>query len=88
MKLLVLYRPDSEHGRRTEEFIRDYQSRHADGHVEVLNIDSREGGAVATLYDIVQYPAILALQTDGSAHKIWQGDTLPLLDEVAAYAYS
>lgn len=86
MKILILYRPNSEHRRRIEEFIRDYQARHESGHLEVLSLDTREGSALATLYDVVQYPAILVLQGDGFAQKIWQGEELPLMDEVAAYA--
>ncbi len=86
MRVLILYRPNSEHGRMIEEFIQDYQSRHRSDHLEVLNIDTREGSATATLYDVMQYPAILVLQTDGYVHKIWQGDSLPRLDEVASYA--
>jgi hypothetical protein len=85
MKVLVLYRPNSEHARLIEEFVRDYQSRHQPDHLEVLNIDTREGSATATLYDIMQYPAILVLHTDGYVQKIWQGDSLPLMDEVSAY---
>ena len=86
MKLLVLYRPNSEHGRKIEEFIREYQSRHFTKNIELVNIDSREGIATATLYDVVEYPAILALQTDGYPQKVWQGSDLPLMDEVASYA--
>ena len=86
MKVLVLYRPNSEHGRLIEDFIHDYQQRHQPAHLEVLSIDTREGSATATLYDIMQYPAILIVQADGGVQKVWQGDTLPLMDEVAAYA--
>jgi hypothetical protein len=86
MKVLVLYRPHSEHGRVVEEFIRDFQVRHRDRRLEVLDIDSRDGSATASLYDVVQYPAILVLQTDGYPHKVWEGAQLPLMDEVAAYA--
>ena len=85
MKVLVLYRPNSEHGRLVEEFIHDYKSRH-DSRLEIMNIDTREGSATATLYDVVQYPAIMVLQNDGYPHKVWQGDALPRMDEVAAYA--
>ncbi len=85
MKLLIIYRPNSEHGRTIEEFIREYQSRHQVEHLEILNIDTREGIATATLYDVVQYPAILVLRTDGYVQKIWQGAQLPLMDEVASY---
>jgi hypothetical protein len=86
MKVLVLYRPHSEHGRIVEEFIHDFQSRHRDERMEVLDIDSRDGSATASLYDVVQYPAILVLQMDGYPQKIWEGSQLPLMDEVAAYA--
>jgi hypothetical protein len=86
MKLLILYRPNSEHGRLIEEFIHEYQSHHQSDRLEVLSLDTREGSATAALYDVVQYPAILVLQTDGYVQKIWQGDRLPLMDEVASYA--
>lgn len=88
MKIVVLYRPDSEHGRLVEEFIRDYQRRHDAGHIEILNIDSRDGIATATLYDIMQYPSILALRDDGSVLKSWEGSQLPLMDEIASYSYA
>ena len=86
MKILILYRPESEHARRIEEFVHDFQRRHGAHHLEVLNIDSRDGIATATLYDIVDYPAILVLQNDGAVQKTWEGDQLPLMDEVASYA--
>jgi 3-deoxy-D-manno-octulosonic acid (KDO) 8-phosphate synthase len=88
MKVLVLYRPNSEHGRLVEEFIHDFQTRHQDEHLEVLNIDTRDGSAMASLYDVVQYPAILVLQTDGYVQKIWEGEHLPLMDEVVSYAHN
>jgi len=88
MKIVVLYRPDSEHGRAVETFVRDYQSQHVDSHLEVLNYDSRDGTAMASLYDIMQHPAILALRDDGSVLKIWEGAELPLTEEVASYTFS
>jgi hypothetical protein len=86
MKVLILYRPNSEHGRLIEEFVHEYQQRHQSDRLEVLSIDTREGSATATLYDIMQYPAILVVQTDGYVQKVWQGESLPMMDEVASYA--
>lgn len=86
MKVLIIYRPNSEHGRLTEEFIHDFQSRNPTQRLEVLNIDSRDGSATATLYDVMEYPSILVLQSDGQIEKSWEGDNLPRLDEVASYA--
>lgn len=88
MKVLVLYRPNSEHGRLVEEFIREFQMRHQDERLEVLNIDTRDGSATASLYDVVRYPAILILQADGYLQKMWEGEQLPLMEEVVSYAHA
>jgi hypothetical protein len=86
MKLIIMYRSRSDHGRQVEEFIREFKERYEAPRVEVLDVDSREGVAMASLYDIMQYPAILATRNDGSVMNTWQGRDLPLLDEVAYYA--
>jgi hypothetical protein len=85
MKLLVLYRPNSEHGRLVDEFIHEYEHRHDGGRLEILNIDSRDGSATAALYDIVEYPALLALRDDGSVANSWTGGELPLISDVLGY---
>lgn len=68
--------------------MRDYQERNASARLEILDIDSRDGSAVASLYDVMEYPAILALRNDGSLLKSWGGESLPLMDEVAYYTYA
>lgn len=88
MKIIVLYRPDSEHARATEMFMRDFQVRNPGIIPTAINIDDREGVAMCRLYGIMRYPAILALTGDGSLLKLWEGDSLPLMDEVASYAVS
>jgi len=56
--------------------------------VEGMNVDSRDGGATASLYDIMQYPAVLVLQDNGSLHKSWEGPEVPpRLEEVVSYAF-
>lgn len=90
MKLLVLYRPNSEYARRVEEFVHDLQTRHGidENHLEMLDVDSRDGTAIASLYDIVTQPSILVTNDDGSYIKHWEGANLPLQDEVAGYVFS
>jgi hypothetical protein len=88
MRLVVLYRPESEFARGVEEFIDSYKRWHEAGRLEIVNYDSRDGTAMASLYDIVQQPAILAIREDGSVLKTWQGEVMPLMDEVASYSYS
>jgi hypothetical protein len=88
MKLVILYRPDSEHTRSVEEFVHEFERRVPGRKVEMISLNGREGVAMASLYDVVRYPAILATTDDGRLLQWWQGDQLPLMNEVAAYAQS
>lgn len=85
MKALILYRPNSEHARKVEEFLHLFSRLHPEKKTELVNLDTREGSTMATLYDVVQNPAVVAVKDDGSVLKIWQGEQMPLMDEVAAY---
>lgn len=85
MKIYLIYRPRSEHGRAVEDFARDFIRVQPTRSVELMNIDTRDGMAMAELYDITQYPAILAVRNDGQLLKSWSG-SLPLMDELAYYA--
>ncbi len=57
--MLILYRPNSDHRRSVEEFMDAIKRRNDRIKVESINVDSREGSATASLYDIMQYPAIM-----------------------------
>jgi hypothetical protein len=87
MKLIVVYRSNSEHARKTEEFLYEFRRRYPGQKVEVLDTEQREGDATAALYDITRYPGILALRDDGTMNMVWQGEDLPLIDEVAGYLH-
>ncbi|HSX35589.1 MAG TPA: hypothetical protein VLH84_01485 [Patescibacteria group bacterium] len=88
MKLLILYRPNSDHASDAESFARDFQKIHDIGRkLELLSISTRDGAATASLYDVMTYPAILALADDGSVINMWQGRPLPLMNEVAGSMY-
>lgn len=86
MKVVILYRPESEHGRLVEEFVREFKRREPSRQIDLVSLESKEGADKARLYDVVQYPAILALRDDGELLQFWQGQPLPLMNEVAAYA--
>lgn len=87
MKVVILYRPDSEHARAVETFVHDFQTRYREAKLDITNVDDRDGIAMASLYDIMSFPAILALSGDGSLQHHWVGETLPLIDEVASYTH-
>lgn len=85
MKVVVLYRPNSDHARKVEDFARDFSRFNGDRHLELVSLDTRDGSSTATLYDVMQYPAVLALGNDGQVIREWEGEMLPLLSEVAYY---
>lgn len=86
VKLLILYRPNSDHATEVESYVRDFEHRRGEGgKMELVSINTRDGAAMATLYDVVMYPAILAIANDGVLLDAWQGKPLPLMDEIAAY---
>jgi hypothetical protein len=88
VRLLILYRPNSEHERTVDTFVRDFQHQHEVGKkIELISVDTREGAEIAKTYDILEFPAILALADDGSALSIWTGTPLPLMNEVAGYSH-
>lgn len=90
MRLLVIYRPNSEYARAVEMFIHDFQRQHegVGRRMEVLNVDSRDGMATMSLYDVMQHPALMVLADDGQLIHHWTGASLPLMDEVASYFYT
>jgi hypothetical protein len=84
MKAYVLYHPNSEHARVIEEYIHDYG--HTRGKkIEPVSLETREGSAMARLYDIVEYPAVLVTKDDKQLIKHWTGVPLPLMQEVDGY---
>jgi hypothetical protein len=85
MKLLVVYRRESDSGRSVEEFIHDFERLHPGAKIEARSLDTREGAEAARLYDVTNPPAIIATKDDGAPLNTWQGEQLPLMNEVASY---
>ena len=67
-----------------EEYAHDFERRKG-ASIELISLETKEGADMAKLYGIVQYPAMLAVRDDGQLLKHWEGETLPLMDEAAAY---
>lgn len=86
MKVLLLYRPNSEHARKVENFVRDFNKNYVNYKLELVDLNTRDGAATASLYDVMRYPAMLALTNDGQVIREWEGENLPLMSEVSYYA--
>jgi len=84
MKVAVIYRSQSENERLVLDFERDYF--HQTGReLTLYDLNTREGADLAELYDVVRYPAVLAMSNDGSLLQMWQGEILPLMSDVMYY---
>lgn len=84
MKVAVIYRSQSENERLVLDFERDYF--HQTGReLTLYDINTREGADLAELYDVVRYPAVLAMSNDGALLQMWQGEILPLMSDVMYY---
>lgn len=84
MRVAVLYRSRSEQERSVIDFDRDYTHRTGRS-LSLMDLNTRDGAAMASLYDIVQFPCVLALAEDGQVLQMWQGEHLPLMNEVMYY---
>lgn len=85
MKAEILYHPNQEFAGQAEDFKKDYERQHPGQKIELLSLETVAGAETAKLYDIVRYPAILVIASDGSLQKMWQDQPWPLHDEIASY---
>lgn len=84
MKALILYRPNSEFARTVEEYVHDFQRR-VGKEIELVDINTRDGAATASLYDVMEHPSLMVLRDDGQVMQEWSGSQLPLMNEVSSY---
>jgi hypothetical protein len=88
MRIVILYHPESDHSRTVEEYTHDFMRRNPEVKMESLSVDTLIGARTAELYDIMQYPSMIALRDDNSMAKSWVGLPLPLMNEVAYFSFT
>lgn len=84
MAVMVFYRDNTDYTRRVTEFLHDFKQRTAQS-LEEVDPDSRRGADLVKLYDIVEYPTLVATTEDGQIRASWRGVPLPTIDEVSYY---
>lgn len=82
MRLVCVWRRESDYGRMVEEWLTEFERRTGRA-IEDVSPDGRDGDAFCQAYDIVEYPTILALTDEGAVLAMWRGQSLPTFDEVA-----
>lgn len=85
MRTFIVYREQSDHARAVDTFMHDF-TRQTGRVIEVIDPETREGARVCEVYDIVEYPSLVALDDNGILQNIWRGLPLPTISEVSYYA--
>ena len=85
MRIVVVTKDKTEYARSVETFLTDFY-RQTGHELETLNPDTSEGTDFCRVYDIVEYPTIVAISNEGQVQNIWQGQQLPTISEVSYYA--
>lgn len=84
--MLIFYRVDSEQRRDVDEFVHEFKRRYPELELTLTDVDSPRGSQEAEIYDIVQYPTVIAISNDGATLQRWDAGLMPLLNEVAYFA--
>jgi hypothetical protein len=86
MRVVILYHPNAEFAGLSEDYKRDFERTHRDKKIDLISLETVQGAEMAKLYDVVRYPAILAMADDGQLLRLWQDRPFPIMDQVAAYS--
>lgn len=86
MRTIILSREKTDYARPVSEFVEMFNRKYPGRDIEIVDLDTKDGANKATVYGISQFPAVVVSADDGRVIQIWQGETLPLIDEVAAFA--
>lgn len=84
MKVIVVCRDQGETARDVNEYLREF-SRRTGQELPTIDPDTRDGAALCRLYDIVEYPTIVATDDSGTMLTMWRGIPLPTINEVSYY---
>lgn len=84
MRVVVIYKDATEYARTVTEYLRDFY-RQTGHELEAMDPDTAEGTSFCRTYDIVEYPSVIAVSSDGALQQLWRGLPLPTISEVSYY---
>lgn len=84
MRVAIVYKYESDHAREVLDYLRDFERQ--TGHtIETIDPDTKDGADTCRVYDIVEYPSVIAISDDGHMQNMWRGRPLPTISEVSFY---
>lgn len=84
MRTVVVYKEETDYARAVIDYLRDFKRQ--TGHdLETINPDTPEGADFCRVYDVVEYPSMIAISDNGTLQNMWRGLPLPTISEVSYY---
>lgn len=83
MRVVCFYREGEDYSRTVSDWLEDFYRR-TGRQIEVIDPD--EDDDFCERAEIWEFPAIVALDTDGAVRMMWTGKQMPLIDDVNYYA--
>lgn len=83
MRVVVLTKEGYDYSSAVDTFVMELESSGVE--IERLDPDTYEGESVARSLDILEFPAVIAMDSNGGAAQQWLGMPLPPISEVSYY---
>lgn len=83
--LICLTKEERDYSSTVRSFLEDFERRAGPGSITVMDPETIEGESFAVAHDILEFPAIVAVDASGSIQAEWKGLPLPSYDEVSYY---
>lgn len=84
MKTVIVYKEETDYARDVNDYLRDF-ARQTGHELETLDPETPKGADFCRVYDIVEYPSVVAISDNGSLQNLWRGLPLPTISEVSYY---
>lgn len=81
-RVVCVFRDNQDYSRTVFEWLENFR-RQTGREIEVLDPD--EDAGFCETYDIIEYPSIIALGSNGDVRALWRGREMPLINEVLYY---
>ena len=82
MRVVCVYRDNQDYSRSVNEWLEAFK-RQTGKELEVVDPDREPN--FCEVYDIVEYPTIIAIGNMGDVRAMWRGRELPLINDVLFY---
>jgi hypothetical protein len=84
VKVVVVFKDNTDYARTVTDYLRDFKIQ--TGHdLSTLDPETPEGSEFCRVYDVVEYPTIVATSDEGVIQNSWRGLPLPTISEVSYY---